>query len=101
MGKSAKKFNVCTHTIALSCSAPRYTLKGPANHSVKKKKWRSKSAGNHGALWAKSTNFQGLTTFLVKNVRFQVIFDNNAAKHVWETLNFFCCLIVFFLPHLE
>ena len=27
---------------------------------------RSKSAGNHGALWAKSTNFQGLVFIVPK-----------------------------------
>ena len=89
-GEQREKNNACTRTIALSCSALRHTLKWPANHSIKKK-WRSKSAGNLRALCAKSTNFQGLRTFLVKNVRFQVSFGNNAATHVCETLNFFCC----------
>jgi len=35
-------------------------FRGPRKTVFRVKIMRSKSAGNHGTLWAKSTNFQGL-----------------------------------------
>ena len=41
---------------------------------------RSKSAGNHGALWAKSTNFQGLL-FFPKTEKLLLWHLNRKGKH--------------------
>ena len=53
---------------------------GPRKMVFRLKIMRLISAGNHGALWAKSTNFQGLVFFLKrKNCFFGT--ENGKEKH--------------------
>ena len=56
-------------------------FRGPRKAVFHLKIMRSKSTGNHSALQAKSTNFQGLVFYMCFSPLFSAVFLNNAIHY--------------------